>query len=96
MFSFYCENNFAAPGGFYFMEYGLKWLFKCKRLSTPVLDALHTLTARCGCSLRENVGRLEIAARMWPILPHSSSRPWLYIVLSNCYILAIYMLKLAT
>ena len=31
-----------------------------------VLDALRTLTAQCGCSLshQENVGRLEIAARM--------------------------------
>ena len=28
------------------------------------LDALPSLTAQCGCSLRENVGRLEIAAKM--------------------------------
>ena len=28
------------------------------------LDALRTLTVRCGCSLRENVGLLEIAGRM--------------------------------
>ena len=28
------------------------------------LDALRTLSERCDCWLRENVGRLEIAARM--------------------------------
>ena len=40
------------------------------------LDALRTLSVRCGCSFRENVGRLEMAARMWLIRPYSSSRPW--------------------
>ena len=37
LFFFYCENNFAAPKDFYFIEYRLKWLFKCKRLPTPAL-----------------------------------------------------------
>ena len=36
LFSFDCENSFAAHSAFYFLEYWLKWLFKCKRLPTPV------------------------------------------------------------
>ena len=36
LFFFYGEKSFAAPSNFYFMKYGLKWLFKCKRL--PTLD----------------------------------------------------------
>ena len=38
LFSFYCENSSTAPSGYYFMEYGLKWLFKGKRLPTLGLE----------------------------------------------------------
>ena len=37
LFFFYCENSFTAAKDFYFIEYRLKWLFKCKRLATPDL-----------------------------------------------------------
>ena len=39
LFSFDCENSFAAHSAFYFLEYWLKWLFKCKRLPTPDLSS---------------------------------------------------------
>ena len=41
LFSFDCENSFAAHSAFYFLEYWLKWLFKCKRLPTPALGLMY-------------------------------------------------------
>ena len=45
LFFFHCENSFAAPKDFYFVEYRLKWLFKCKRL--PNADPCLNITVCC-------------------------------------------------
>ena len=50
-FPFDCENSFAAHSAFYFLEYWLKWLFKCKRL-----QGCPTFLTRGPFELIENIG----------------------------------------
>ena len=58
-------------------------------------DALRTLTTLCDCTLRENVGRLDIAARMWLIRPYSCSRPWASLTSPAlvCYIFMFFLFR---